>query len=399
MTLSPGTHLGHYEIIGVLGAGGMGQVYRARDLRLHRDVALKVLPDLFATDPERLARFTREAQTLASLNHPNIAQIHGFEEAGEARTPARALVMELVDGEDLSSMIERGPIPIGEALPIARQIADALEAAHEHGIVHRDLKPGNIKVRPDGTVKVLDFGLAKALAPDSADSGDAMRSPTLTARATQMGVILGTAAYMSPEQARGKPVDRRADIWAFGAVLYEMLTGKRAFEGDDISTTLASVLKDEPRWVGLPENLPPSVARVLRRCLEKDPRRRLSAIGDARLDLEEQEATRPSSPENKRSFWMQWLAAAVVGAAVTGLIAFAAWPHSVVSAGGDLRRLSMLPPPGEAVYPDSTGVAVSPDGSMVAFIVGSVVRSDTELWVRSVGSLNARPRDGATGAH
>ena len=215
MSLPPGTRLGPYEILSALGAGGMGEVYRAHDTKLHRDVAIKVLPESFAADPERFARFTREAQTLAALNHPNIAHIHGLEEQGAVR----ALVMELVEGDDLSAHVARGPIPLAEALPIARQIVDALEAAHDLGIVHRDLKPANVKVKPDGTVKVLDFGLAKALGDGPGASSDAMNSPTLTARATQMGMILGTAAYMAPEQARGKTVDRRADIWAFGVVL------------------------------------------------------------------------------------------------------------------------------------------------------------------------------------
>ena len=240
MGLSAGARLGVYQIVDKLGQGGMGEVYRARDTRLNRDVALKVLPDLFARDPDRLARFTREAQVLASLNHPNIAAIYGIE--------GDALVMELVDGEDLSAMIARGPMPLAEALPIAKQIADALEAAHEQGIIHRDLKPANIKVRADGTVKVLDFGLAKALGPEGGSAPDLMNSPTLTVHATQMGMIIGTAAYMAPEQARGKPVDRRADIWAFGVVLYEMLTGRRAFDGDDVSITLANVLKEDPKW-------------------------------------------------------------------------------------------------------------------------------------------------------
>ncbi len=249
MTLSPGTRVGPYEIAAALGAGGMGEVYRARDTKLNRDVAIKVLPAAFADDPERLARFTREAQTLAALNHPNIAAIYGIEELGAAGASgpgSRALVMELVEGEDLSAHIARGPIPVAEALPIARQIAEALEAAHEHGIVHRDLKPANIKLRGDGTVKVLDFGLAKAMdsVGSSVSNPDVSHSPTLACTGTQAGLILGTAAYMSPEQAKGKAVDQRADIWAFGVVLYEMLTGQRAFKGDDVSETLASVLKD-----------------------------------------------------------------------------------------------------------------------------------------------------------
>src|SRR5262249_27468848 len=297
-TLASGTKIGSYEVLAKLGAGGMGEVYRARDTTLNRDVAIKVLPDLFASDPERLARFSREAQTLASLNHPNIAAIYGVSES----PGVRALVMELVVGEDLSALVTRGPLPLADVLPIATQLADALEAAHEQGIVHRDPKPANIKIRADGTVKVLDFGLAKAMDAARQDGGtiDPAHSPTLTARATQMGTILGTAAYMAPEQARGKAVDRRADIWAFGVVLFELLTGRRAFEGDDVSITLASVLKEEVKWDALPPDLPPPIRRVLRRCLEKDPKKRLSSMGDARLELDEQEpasAARASAAE------------------------------------------------------------------------------------------------------
>jgi serine/threonine protein kinase len=276
-----GKSIGPYQVVAKLGAGGMGEVYRARDTKLKRDVALKVLPDSFASDPDRLARFTREAQTLASLNHPNIAHVHGLEES-EGVT---AIVMELVEGDDLSQRIARGAIPLEEALPIAKQIAEALEAAHEQGIIHRDLKPANIKVRPDGTVKVLDFGLAKALDANAsgatAGGAEAMNSPTLTRLrqgygvaggepGTEMGVILGTAAYMAPEQAKGRPVDKRADIWAFGAVLYEMLTGSRAFPGEDVSDTLAAVLRGEPDWARLPATLSPALGTYIRRCLHKD---------------------------------------------------------------------------------------------------------------------------------
>jgi len=244
-----GRQLGPYQIVAKLGAGGMGEVYRARDTKLNREAAIKVLPELFAHDAERLARFTREAQTLASLNHPNIAQIYGVEESapstGSGQAGTLALVMELVDGEDLSEIIARGPVPVDDALQMARQIAEALEAAHDLGIIHRDLKPANIKVRQDGAVKVLDFGLAKAVDPAGASGTNAANSPTLTAHATQMGMVIGTAAYMSPEQARGKNVDRRADIWAFGIVLYEMLTGRRVFEGGEISDVLAAVLRQD----------------------------------------------------------------------------------------------------------------------------------------------------------
>jgi serine/threonine protein kinase len=244
-------------------------VYRARDTRLNRDVALKILPDAFASDPDRLARFTREAQTLASLNHPNIAAIYGIEESQDVR----ALVMELVEGEDLSAHIGRGPIPLAEALSIAKQIADALEAAHEQGIIHRDLKPANVKVRADGTVKVLDFGLAKAMEPASATRANAMNSPMLSMHATQAGIILGTAAYMSPEQASGKAVDKRSDLWAFGVVVLEMLTGRPVFTGETVSHVLASVLKTDPDWTALPADTPAPIRRLLRRCLEKDCKR------------------------------------------------------------------------------------------------------------------------------
>ena len=261
----------------------MGEVYRARDTKLDRAVAIKILPEAFAADTERIARFQREAKTLASLNHPNIAHLHGLEES----SGVRALVMELVEGEDLAQRIARGAIPVAEALPIAKQMADALEAAHEQGIIHRDLKPANIKVRRDGTVKVLDFGLAKAMEPTGVASPSASQSPTITSPAmTQAGMILGTAAYMSPEQARGKPVDKRADIWAFGCVLYEMLTGQRAFDGQGVSETLARVIEREPDWARLPATLSPALRTYIRRCLQKDPRQRVQAIGDVRLALE-----------------------------------------------------------------------------------------------------------------
>ena len=283
---APGSYLGPYEILEPIARGGMGQVYKARDARLNRIVALKVSVDEFDR------RFKREARAVASLNHPHIASVYGLDESPSAESgqAATALVMELVEGEDLSQRIDRGAIPIDEAVSIATQIAEALEAAHEQGIIHRDLKPANIKIRGDGTVKVLDFGLAKAMDPPSpsatvGEPGYAMNSPTLTARATQLGVILGTAAYMAPEQARGKAVDRRADIWAFGVVLYEMLTGARAFPGDDITDTLAAVLRSEPEWNLLPRDLSPTLLTFLKRCLQKDPKQRIGDIHDVRLAL------------------------------------------------------------------------------------------------------------------
>ncbi len=302
-----GDTLGPYRVLDKLGEGGMGQVWRARDTKLDRDVAIKVLPEAFARDADRLARFTREAKTLAALNHPNIAAIYGLEESGSSTPATRsgqagsgqagitALVMELVEGEDLSERISaahrRSPtahgLPLDEALPIAKQVAEALEAAHEQGIVHRDLKPANIKVRSDGTVKVLDFGLAKAMDPLAASSPEAMNSPTITTPVmTQAGMILGTAAYMSPEQARGKVVDKRADIWAFGAVLFEMLTGAKAFAGDDVADVMSRVLQREPDLATLPPATPARVRSLVARCLVKDPRQRVRDMGDVRLALD-----------------------------------------------------------------------------------------------------------------
>jgi eukaryotic-like serine/threonine-protein kinase len=396
--MKTGDSVGPYRILDKLGAGGMGEVYRARDSSLNRSVAIKVLPELFALDAERLARFTREAQTLAALNHPNIAQIYGLERDPQGGTSA--LVMELVEGDDLSVLIARGPMPIADVLPIARQIADALEAAHEQGIIHRDLKPANIKVRPDGTVKVLDFGLAKALAPDGASAtADAMHSPTLTARATQMGMIIGTAAYMSPEQARGKAVDRRADIWAFGVVVFEMLTGKRAFEGDEVSDTLASVLKSEPQWKAIPADLPPPIHRLLRRCLEKEPRKRLSAIGDARLELDDNEPAPPSAnvaTPAPRSSWVSrlWPAAAVVVIiGITGLTAFALWNRPAVVRPASARLAIPLPPGAELTsYP-----AISRDGRTVAYVAQQGA-DDSQLYLRDIDSFDSRLVAGASGA-
>ena len=281
MALNVGSRIAHYDVTAKIGEGGMGEVYRARDTKLDRDVALKVLPLAFTDDPDRLARFEREAKVLASLNHPNIGHIYGLEEA----EGQKALVLELVEGPTLAERIKQGPIPVDEALPIAKQIAEALEAAHEQGIIHRDLKPANVKVKDDGTVKVLDFGLAKAL--DATPQGDPSESPTLTASATRMGVIMGTAAYMSPEQASGTAVDKRADIWSFGVVLYEMLTGQRMFTGETVPHVLASVLRADPDWTTLPPETPSALRRVLRRCLEKDRKDRLRDIGDVGLEIRE----------------------------------------------------------------------------------------------------------------
>ena len=283
MSLNVGDRLAHYDVTALIGEGGMGQVYQATDTKLNRQVALKILPEAFATDPDRLARFQREAQVLASLNHPGIAAIYGIEEQDDTR----ALVLELVEGPTLADRISKGPIPLDEALPIAKQIAEALEAAHEAGVIHRDLKPANSKVKDDGTVKVLDFGLAKALQPDASDVSASM-SPTisLTAAATQMGMVIGTAAYMAPEQAKGKAVDKRADVWAFGAVLYEMLVGQKPFTGKDVSDTLAAVLRIDADLDALPADTPLRLRQVLRACLQKEPKDRIRDIGDVSLAMD-----------------------------------------------------------------------------------------------------------------
>lgn len=277
-----GQMIAHYRVQEKIGAGGMGEVYRAQDTRLCRDVALKVLPELFARDVERMARFEREAKVLASLNHPNIASIYGLEESNGFR----ALVMELVEGPTFSERIRQGPLPLEEALAFAKQIADGLEYAHERGIIHRDLKPSNVKLRQESQVKLLDFGLAKALEGETTE-GESQNSPTLSAAATRTGVLLGTAAYMSPEQARGKRVDRRADIWAFGCMLYEMLTGRAAFTGETTSDILASVIRAEPDWSLLPGSVPPRIHELLHRCMQKDAKQRLRDIGDARIIIDE----------------------------------------------------------------------------------------------------------------
>ena len=391
MTLTPGTRLGLCEVIAQIGVGGMGEVYRARDTQLNREVALKVLPGLFADDADRLARFTREAQTLASLNHPNIAAIYGIVESDQVR----ALVMELVEGEDLSQRIGRGAIPIDEALPIAKQIADALEAAHEQGIVHRDLKPANIKVRDDGTVKVLDFGLAKLTEAAGVGRGDAARNmsqaPTITTPAmTQAGMILGTAAYMSPEQARGKTVDRRADVWAFGCVLFEMLTGHRAFEGELVSDVLASVLKTDPNWQALPADTPAGVRRLLRRCLEKDPRRRLQAIGEARVQIEDLLSGAPDTTVGPAALarvllWQRALPWASAGALAAGL-ALVVWaPWRPAATPPRITRTTITPTSPAALTVERLGrdLAVSPDGTHVVY----VGNGSTQLFVRGLDAL------------
>ena len=316
VSLQAGHKLAHYEIVEPIGKGGMGEVYRAKDSKLGRDVAIKVLPEEFAQDRERLKRFKREAKVLASLNHTNIASIYGLEQSGSTHY----LVLELVEGETLAERIARGPIPIEESLEISTKIADALEEAHEHGIVHRDLKPPNVKITTRDEIKVLDFGLAKAFAEETPEADSSM-SPTIARDATRVGVILGTAAYMSSEQAKGKHVDKRTDIFAFGAVLYEMLTGKKAFEGDDVSEVLAAVIKLEPDWNALPASLPRRLNELLRRCLEKDPRKRRRDIGDVRNDLQLPLSEASAAEPERRAVWRV--------AAVTALVAGASsWAAS-----------------------------------------------------------------------
>jgi serine/threonine-protein kinase len=390
-----GTRLGVYEITGVIGVGGMGEVYRARDTRLERSVAIKVLPELFAADPSRVARFEREAKTLAALNHPNIAQIHGLEEG-------RALVMELVDGEDLAERLRREPIPLDDAVAIARQVAEALEAAHELGIVHRDLKPANIKLRPDGVVKVLDFGLAKALDPPenrSGRGGPSMDSPTFTSPArTQTGVILGTAAYMAPEQARGKAVDRRADIWAFGCVLYEMLTRQRPFGGGDTSMTIAAILKDSVDYRRLPAETPASIRRLLRRCLEKDARKRLSAIADARLELDERDdvSSEASAPAGARR-WGTRVIWALAGAALAIAVFVSAPARGGRNQAQPLIRSEISFPATPLVLSADRVLALSPDGGTLVF-AGSAPSGEAQLYRRRLAEETVTPIQGTQGA-
>jgi serine/threonine-protein kinase len=386
MPLPLGSRLGAYEIVSLLGAGGMGEVYRARDTKLKRDVALKVLPDLLASDPERLARFQREAELLATLNHPNIAAVYGIEDEADVR----AIVLELVEGETLADRIARGPIPIDDALTIARQIVEALEAAHDRGVVHRDLKPANIKVTPEGRVKVLDFGLAKMLETAAPATALSM-SPTLSVQATYAGVILGTAAYMSPEQARGKPVDRRTDVWAFGCVLFEMLTGKQAFAsaGDTVSDAIATVLTKEPDWTALPAGTPPHIASLLRRCLQKDVQKRVPHIGVARLEIDEAPASSGLSGSGAvpmRSPWhrvVPFAAGVLVTAAFAGVAWWRLWPQATP---GLVSRFVISLPAGQNFT--NTGrqvLALSPDGSQIVYSANS------RLYLRMIGDLDARP--------
>jgi eukaryotic-like serine/threonine-protein kinase len=392
MSLAVGTRLGPYEILSALGAGGMGEVYRARDTKLDRDVAIKVLPELFVSDPERVARFQREAKTLAALNHPHIGGIYGLEDADGVH----ALVLELVQGPTLADRIAQGPIPLDDALPIARQIAEAVEAAHEAGIIHRDLKPANIKLRPDGTVKVLDFGLAKSLEPISAASPNVTASPTITTPAmmTGIGMILGTAAYMSPEQAKGRPADKRSDVWAFGSVVYEMLTGSRAFKGEDVSDTLATVLKSDPDWSALPADVSPAMRTLISRCLAKDRRARIPDMAVARFFMTDAN-TAP------RSVGAAQTNASRFSVAALGLIAGAATATTVT-------WTAMRPPPASRRLPArfaltmSSGqpvglggpdrvIAFSPDGIRIVSINGGTLGGGGQLMIRAIDQLDASP--------
>jgi eukaryotic-like serine/threonine-protein kinase len=397
MPLAPGTRLGPYEIGASLGAGGMGEVYRARDTKLKRDVAVKVLPEIFATDNARKLRFEREAELLASLNHPNIAHIYGVEDSGAVR----ALVMELVDGTTLAERIARGPITLEEAVLLAKQIADGLEYAHERGIIHRDLKPANIKVAPDGQVKILDFGLAKALVGDSAE-WDIATSPTISVAATSAGVLLGTAGYMSPEQAKGKPVDRRADIWAFGCVLSEMLTGKPTFDGETITDKLAAVVRAEPELAQLPEQTPQRLRELLQRCLIKDPKQRLQAIGEARIALENSLKDRGEhkgasvAVASRRREWMLM----VFGAAgVLAAVVFASLYWNRLAEKPRVVRSHLKPMPGSSlmIAGSQSGFALSPDGTRVAYMAQNA-DGKAVMWIRPIDSFQAQALPGTEGA-
>jgi serine/threonine protein kinase/Tol biopolymer transport system component len=394
VAIGPGTRVGPYEVTALLGEGGMGKVWRARHHALHRDDALKVLPEIFASDPDRLARFEREAQVLASFNHPNIAHVYGLEQSDGVR----ALVMELIEGPTLADRLLHGAIPIAEAMAIARQIADALATAHDKGVIHRDLKPANVKVRPDGMVKVLDFGLAKALDSASGPAPLVSQSPTITSPAmTGQGVILGTAAYMSPEQASGADVDQRSDIWAFGCVLYEMLSGKPVFSGDSVARVLAKVLERDPDLAALPASTPSRIRRLIRRCLEKDPRQRVHHIADARFELEDAaaddaSATAPvaASPSRKASVVPWAIAALLVGAA--GASAIWALVNRSRGAAPVIRTIVGTLAPGDANPQAFRGLAISPDGQRVVYSIGGT------LYLRSLSDVDSQALRGAEDA-
>jgi Tol biopolymer transport system component len=401
MPISSGTRLGPYEILSAIDAGGMGEVYRAHDTKLGRDVAIKVLPAIFVNDPERLSRFQREARMLAALNHANIATIYGLEQSGGVT----CLVMELVSGETLAERVKSGPLVIEEALKIAAQIAEALEAAHEKSIIHRDLKPANVKVTPEGKVKVLDFGLAKAFAGDAAND-DPSNSPTLSAAATMQGVILGTAGYMSPEQARGKACDKRTDIWAFGCVLYELLTGRQAFQGETATEILAAVLKEEPDWKTLPVSTPTKIRDLLRRCLQKDKSQRARDAGDLRIEIEEALAA-PATAEltavaegtsslGRRTLVLS-LATLFLGAAVTGIAIWNLKPAPAPPPRPESRFTITLPPGQQLAVPESgPAVALSPDGTHLAYVAREGLTE--QVYLRAIDSLEARPIPGTEAA-
>ncbi|MDP2318379.1 MAG: protein kinase [Acidobacteriota bacterium] len=394
MPLAPGTTLGTYEITGSLGAGGMGEVYRARDTRLGRSVAIKVLPEAFAGDADRVPRFEREAKVLASLNHPRVAALYGMEH-GVGQVPIHFLIMELVEGETLLERLARGPVPAGEALPIAIQIAEALETAHEQGIVHRDLKPANIKITPDDKVKVLDFGLAKAMDSSPAASSPA-DSPTLIVLATQPGMIMGTAAYMSPEQAKGAAIDRRSDVFSFGVVLYEMLTGQRPFRGDTGAQIMASLIALEADLTALPAGTDPRLAVLLKRCLEKNPKKRWQAMGDLRMELEALAAApTPAAsavPHATRPLWRRVMPIALLVAVTAGVSGFATrWltpapPRDVV-------RFAFPSPNYNRAFQN---LALSPDGTRLIYVV-NIGPGQRQLMLRSMGESQARPIPGAEG--
>ena len=388
MSLNGGARLGAYEIVALIGAGGMGEVYRARDAKLNRDVALKVLPESFLHDADRLARFQREAHVLASLNHPNIAAIYGLEDTDGTR----ALVMELVEGEDLSQRIARGRIPFDEALPIAKQIAEALAAAHEQGIIHRDLKPANIKVKSDGTVKVLDFGLARNGASDSGLQASGLtQSPTITTPAmTQIGMLLGTAAYMSPEQAKGRPAEKRSDVWAFGCVLYEMLAGQQAFAEEDVSETLAAVLKSEPDWTRIPPDVPQAIRTLIQRCLVKDRRQRVADISAAKFVLSELDhigspptLTTATISVAHRSRWRRTLPPAAAAALAAVIVGTGSWILRPASRPPVVAQFSFPLSEGQSLSGTARAVAISPDGTRMVYAANS------QLYLRSIGELGA----------
>jgi serine/threonine-protein kinase len=399
MPLLTGSRLGPYEILSAIGAGGMGEVYRARDSKLGRDVAIKVLPDAFARDSARMERFRREAKILASLNHSNIASIYGLEDSDSTH----ALVMELAEGPTLADRVRQGPIPIDEALPIARRMADALEYAHEKSVIHRDLKPANIKVAADDTVKILDFGLAKAL-EENATSLDISTSPTLSRMATMQGVLLGTAAYMSPEQAKAKPVDRRTDIWAFGCVLYEMLTGKMAFSGETVTDTLAAVVMKDPDWSQLPPKTPMRVRVLLQRCLQRDVRQRLQAMGDARISLEEVLSAAPEGtpslavlgrPTKRR--WL-WVTAGIAALLLAGGVAGWVLKPLPEPAAKPVTRFTITLPSGQQLAElAQPALVLSADGSQLAYIA-TTQSSFRQIYLRKIDNTEAKPIPGTEGA-